>query len=99
MLDGVRDPRNSSANIVPLGEFLQDAHPSFRKAVLRALTEEGFDTEETLPNLQLAGEILDAIDWLESHGYGHQWQRFETALRTADQKGILIDVGLPRPRS
>jgi hypothetical protein len=94
MSDGIRDPRNSSANIIPLGEFLQDANPSFRKAVIKALAQEGFETEESLPNLQLAGEILDAIDWLESHGYGNQWSRFETALRAADKRGILVDLTL-----
>ena len=94
MLDGIRDARNNSANIIPLGEFLQDANPTFRKAVINAMAKEGFEMDETLPNLQLAGEILDAIDWLESHGYGNQWSRFETALRAADKKGILVDVGI-----
>jgi hypothetical protein len=94
MHDGVHSTRDSSANIIPLGEFLQDANPSFRQAVLKALAREGFEMDETLPNLQLAGDILDAIDWLESHGFGNQWQRFEAALRAADRKGILVDVGI-----
>jgi hypothetical protein len=94
MLDGVRGERDSSANVVPLADFLQEANSSFRKAVLTALTKEGFEVEETLPNLQLAGEILEAIDWLESRGHGSQWNRFETALRAADQRGILVDLSL-----
>jgi hypothetical protein len=92
MADGIRESRNTSANIVPLGEFLRTANPSFRKAVLKALLREGFEVEEILPNLQLAGEILDAIDWLGSHGHGEQWQRFEIALRSAEQWGILVDL-------
>jgi hypothetical protein len=84
--------KKNTANVVHLDALLEPAHPPFRRAVLEALAKEGFELDETLPNLQLAREILDAIDWLESRGHGHHWSRFEEALQTADKAGILVDL-------
>ena len=85
--------KKKSINVIALSGILKDATTIFRKAVVDALAKEGFELDETLPNLQLAREILDAIDWLESRGHGHQWSRFEEALRAADREGILVDLG------
>ena len=85
--------KENTANVVPLSGLLKDANSIFRNAVLEALAKEGFELDETLPNLQLAGEILDAIDWLESRGHGHHWTRFQDALLAADRAGILVDLG------
>jgi len=94
----VQDSRSvlqkNTANIVSLGGLLQGASANFRTAVLEALTAEGFELNESLPNLQRAREILDAIDWLESRGYGRHWRHFEDLLMNADQEGILVDLGL-----
>jgi len=81
-------------NVISLGGLLQGASASFRTAVLEALAAEGFELDESVPNLQLAREILDAIDWLESRGHGHHWKRFEALLLDADQECILVDLGV-----
>ena len=85
--------KKNSTNIIALSGILKDATAIFRRAVVEALAKEGFELDETLPNLQLACETLDAIGWLESRGHGHQWSRFEEALRAADREGILLDLG------
>ena len=92
MLEHTQDGKRTS-NVVPLGEFLKNTKGSFRRAVIEALAKEGFEMDETLPNLQLAGEILEAIDWLESRGHGQNWISFESALKHAGAKGILVDLG------
>ena len=86
--------QKNTVNSVPLGGLLKEANLLFRTAVIEALVQEGFELDETLPNLQLAREILEAIDWLESRGHGHQWKRFEAVLLAADREGILVDLGL-----
>jgi hypothetical protein len=85
--------KKNTANVIPLSGLLKDAGAPFRQAVIEALVTEGFEMDETLPNLQLAREILDAIDWLESRGHGCHWSRFEDALLAAAKEGILVDLG------
>jgi hypothetical protein len=85
--------KKNTVNVIPLSGFLKEANSTFRTAVLEALAQECFELDEALPNLQLAREILDAIDWLESRGYGRHWTRFEEALLEADRRGILVDLG------
>lgn len=94
MNEAIPATKKNSVNVVPLSGLLKDANITFRRAVTEALAKEGFDMDETLPNLQLAREILDAIDWLESRGHGHHWARFEEALLDADGDGILVDLGV-----
>jgi hypothetical protein len=93
MPDGCQDDRENSANIVPLGAYLDGASPGFQRAVRRALVSEGFDLDEALPNLQLASHILEALRWLRDQGHDPHWNRFEAALRGADREGVLVDLG------
>ena len=83
----------NAANVVPLSDFLKGADVRFRKAVIKALTQEKFEIDEPLPNLQLAEEILEAIAWLAGHGFGRAWRAFESALRMAGHNGVLVDLG------
>ncbi len=96
MTNGSPDLKNSSANIIPLEAFLEDASVGFRQAVRHALSEEGFDLDETLPNLQLVSHILEAVSALGERGHDGHWDRFAESLRSADRKGVLVDLGLPR---
>jgi len=79
-----------------LGDYLEDAHPEFRQAVRTALLEQGFDLDETLPNLHLASHILASVSGLRHLHPGAQWTCFETALQAADRRGVLVNLGVPR---
>lgn len=96
MRDGSQDLKDSSANIVPLEAFLVEVPEDFRRMVRGALVEEGFDLDDRLPNLQLAAHILESLEALRIHR--EAWDRFSTALRAADRKGVLVDLGSARGR-
>jgi hypothetical protein len=94
MRDGSQDLKDSSANIVPLEAFLAEAPEDFRRMVRQALAEEGFDLDDRLPNLQLAAHLLESLAALRRHG--EAWDRFSSALRAADRRGVLVDLGSAR---
>ena len=75
-----------------LGELLQGADPIFRKAVQEILALESFEMDETLPNLQLPREILDAIGEFKGPGSRQDWNVFRANLRAFGEAGILVDL-------
>lgn len=93
---GSQNLKDSSANIIPLEMFLEGTPAAFRLAVRNALLEEGFDLDETLPNLQLVSHILESVSALRHHEPHDVWDPFVAALRSADRKGVLVDLSLQR---
>ena len=86
---------STSANVVALDEVLGAYDSRFQSAVREALIEEGFEPENGLLNLQLAGEIRDSIGWfLVNRGFEAAWESLQLFLEWADRLGILVDLSL-----
>lgn len=84
---------STSVNVVALCEVLEAYDSPFRTAVHSALIEEGFDLGGRLPNLQLAGEIRDAIGGsLGSQGFDLAWESLRLFLEWAGHQGVLLDL-------
>lgn len=92
MIDAISEVERNSSNVVPLRKLLEWAEPPFRKAVLDALRQEGFEMDEPLPCLQHPMEIAEALQRLESQGFGTDWNAFHQALSAASRTGILVDI-------
>lgn len=86
---------STSANVVALDEVLDAYDMAFRIAVHRALIEEGFEVGGSLPNLQLAREIREAIGgFLERQGFEAAWDSLRSFLEWAGGQGVLVDLSL-----
>jgi hypothetical protein len=105
-LDGWRESMNDivfevvdrSFGTISLGRLLAGLDTQFRGAIIGALIHDGFELDDPVPSLQHPGEVLNALQWLESHGYGASWQAFCRCLEEAGRLGILLDVSLRRIR-
>jgi hypothetical protein len=65
--------------------------------VYRSLLEEGFELGVGLPNLQLAGEVREAIGWsMENRGFSQEWDSLKLFLEWAEHRGVLLDLN-PTP--
>ncbi|MDP2877141.1 MAG: hypothetical protein Q8O00_13215 [Holophaga sp.] len=92
MNDVMQDPEWRRGNVVSLNELLQGADPFFRKTVQEILALESFEMDETLPNLQLPVEILDAIGEFKGSGSRQDWDVFRANLMAFGEAGILVDL-------
>lgn len=95
MLNVASIAQRNAMNVVSLNDVLAGGGKAFRMAILNALRLEGFDIGEPLPNLQQPREILDAIGWMATRGFGERWVVFLSALQDADKAGILVDLSSP----
>jgi hypothetical protein len=82
--------RTFLGNLLPLRDALETAPEAFRNAAWSALADRGFDVTSDLPNLQLAGEVLEALDSL---GNDTEAQHLRETLRHARSQGVLVDLG------
>jgi hypothetical protein len=94
MIEVVYEAEKRSFNTIPLNSLLQEVDTRFRQAVLGALRQEGFELDDPVPCLQHSIEVLNAIHWLATLGFGSTWESFRQALLTAGQLGILVDVSV-----
>jgi len=91
-MDTTRDAQDRIFNTLPLDSLLREADATFRQAVVRALTKEGFELDETFPCLHHSMEILKAIHGLEKLELGPAWDSFRQAFQVAGKLGILMDL-------
>ena len=98
-MDVIRDAEQRFFDTLSLNSLLGDTDIPFRQAVIGALIREGFELEETDPCLQHPTEILQALHWLDTLGFGSTWESFRQALMTAGKLGVLMDLSnyVPTP--
>jgi hypothetical protein len=95
MFERIHEAERQAENVITLNELLEGTDARFRKVVLGALIQEGFELGDSMPCLQHPMEILNAIDWLETFDFGRTWEAFLLALLEAAKTGILVDMRIP----
>jgi len=94
MVDLHRILERRSANVVTLSLLLQGTNRIFQKTMKELLIFHGFDVDETLPNIQLAEQILDSIQTFNASVFEADLGLIRARLIAVGSAGVMVDLSL-----